>query len=142
MGGDRLNVPSPAMRDLARQLLASSRSSPSGMTHKGGPPVHEAVKVCETLRIAVTRFAGSDGFEALLRRALALARAESPALKRIRLGSDGQIEGFEEIAAQSGGAEAAVALAAQLLTLLVTFIGEPLTLRLVREAWPDAQFGV
>jgi hypothetical protein len=27
---------------------------------------------------------------------------------------------------------------AQLLGLLVTFIGEPLTLRLVRDAWPDA----
>ena len=27
---------------------------------------------------------------------------------------------------------------AQLLGLLVTFIGEPLTLRLVRDAWPNA----
>ena len=39
---------------------------------------------------------------------------------------------------RDGGAEAAVAITAHLLGLLVTFIGEPLTLRLVREAWPDA----
>ncbi len=38
----------------------------------------------------------------------------------------------------NGGVEAAVAITAHLLGLLVTFIGEPLTLRLVREAWPDA----
>ena len=36
------------------------------------------------------------------------------------------------------GADAAVAIIAHLLGLLVTFIGEPLTLRLVGEAWPDA----
>ena len=29
-------------------------------------------------------------------------------------------------------------IVAQLLGLLVTFIGEPLTLRLVRDAWPNA----
>jgi hypothetical protein len=37
--------------------------------------------------------------------------------------------------------DAAVAITAQLLGLLVTFIGEPLTVRLVREAWPDASWG-
>ena len=36
-----------------------------------------------------------------------------------------------------GGADAPVAIIAHLLGLLMTFIGEPLTLRLVREAWPD-----
>ena len=39
---------------------------------------------------------------------------------------------------RTAGGEAAVAITAHLLGLLVTFIGEPLTLRLVREAWPDA----
>ena len=40
--------------------------------------------------------------------------------------------------ASADGPEAAVALAARLLGLLVTFLGEPITLRLVRDAWPDA----
>ena len=39
-----------------------------------------------------------------------------------------------------GGVEAVAALAAHLLGLLVTFIGESLALRVVREGWPDASF--
>ena len=138
-----MNAPSPSMRNLARHLLAASRSAPSGDGDlKGGRPIHEAVRVCETLRIAVTRFAGPDGFAALLRRALALARVEAPALQSVRLGTDGRIEGIEEIVAQGGGVEAAVSLAAHVLMLLVMFIGEPLTLRLIRESWPDANLDV
>src|SRR5262245_22632509 len=105
-----MNAPSPSMRDLARRLLAASRSAAS--TGGGGKQkhVHEAMAVCETLRIAVTRFAGPDGFAALLRRALALARVEAPVLKGVRLGANCQLEGLEEIAAGEGGTEAAVAL--------------------------------
>lgn len=35
------------------------------------------------------------------------------------------------------GGEAAVAITAHLLGLLVAFIGVPLTVRLLRESWPD-----
>jgi len=105
------------------------------------PHAHEAVLVSETLRIAVTRFAGVDGFAALLRRALALAREDLPSLQEIEIGADGRMQGFESLDANTGtgarGREAAVALTAHLLGLLVTFVGEPLMLRLVREAWPD-----
>ena len=38
---------------------------------------HEAVRVCEKLRIALIRLCGSDGFASLLRRTLALARRKS-----------------------------------------------------------------
>ena len=69
-----------------------------------------------------------------------LARAEVPALQAVQLQPDGSLEGLDALAADAsnGGTEAAVAITAHLLGLLVTFIGEPLTLRLVREAWPDA----
>ena len=102
--------------------------------------VHEAVRVCEKLQISLTRFAGADGFASLLRRALALARADVPSLQTVKLKPDGSLEGLEVLAvdATNGGPEAAVAITAHLLRLLVTFIGEPLTLRLVRDAWPDA----
>ena len=40
--------------------------------------------------------------------------------------------------ARNAGIDAAVSIITYLLGLLVTFIGEPLTLRLVRDAWPDA----
>jgi hypothetical protein len=98
------------------------------------------VRVFEKLRISLARFAGPDGFASLLRRALVLARAEVPALQSVEAKADGSIEGFERVAAQvgDGGADAAVAIIAHLLGLLVTFVGESLTLRLVRDAWPDA----
>ena len=122
------------MRDLARRLLAASQTA-------SGSHVHEAVAVIEKLRITLTKFAGSEGFASLLRRALVLASAEVPSLQSVKVGADGRLEGFEQIVADKGaggaGDEAAVAITAHLLGLLVTFIGEPLTLRLERAAWPD-----
>ena len=129
---------SASMRGVALRLLALERS------HQAGPHQHlyEAVRVCDKLRLSVTRFAGAEGFASLLRRSLALARAEVPSLNRVTVYPDCSMDGLEALAADETdrGAEAAVALAAQLLGLLVTFIGEPLTLRLLRESWPDASF--
>jgi hypothetical protein len=123
---------SPSMRDLARRLLAASRTA-------SDPHVHEAVRVNEKLRITLTQFAGADGFASLMRRALALASAEVPSLQSVKVGADGRLEGFEGLAtdAESDGGEAAVAITAHLLALLATFIGEPLTLRLLLLSWPD-----
>ena len=122
------------MRELARRLLAASQTG-------ADPHVHEAVVVIEKLRITLTKFAGADGFASLLRRALRLTCADVPALQSVKIGSDGRLEGFEQFVADQGtgtvGTEAAVALTTHLLGLLVTFIGEPLTLRLVRAAWLD-----
>jgi hypothetical protein len=56
------------------------------------------------------------------------------------VGAGGCLEGFEHPQADTGtGAqnEAAVAITANLLGLLVSFIGEPLTLQIVRDAWPE-----
>ena len=121
------------MRNLARQLLVVEAASQSATLAR----VHEAVRVCEKLQISLTRFAGVDGFTSLLRRALTLARAEVPGLQTVVLKPDGSLEELATDAA-NGGPEAAIAIVAQLLGLLVAFIGEPLTLRLLREAWPDA----
>ena len=124
-----MDTPSSSMRDLARRLLAASQTV-------SGPHVHEAVLVSDKLRISLTRFAGADGFTSLLRRALVLASADVPALRCVKVGEDGRLEGFEQLSADTGTG-AAAAITAHLLGLLVTFIGEPLTLTLVRKAWPD-----
>ena len=131
-----MDTPSPSMRDLARKLLAASQIA-------AGPHVQEAVLVNEKLRIALTQFAGADGFVALLRRALALASAEVPALHSATVSEDGRLEGLGQLATQPGSVAgaAAVAITAHMLGLLVTFIGEPLTLRLVRGAWPNLALG-
>ena len=129
-----MDTPSPSTRDLARRLLAASKTALN-------PHVPEAVLVIEKLRTSLTKFAGFEGFASLLRRALQLASADVPSLKSVKVASDGRLEGFEQLVADTGtgaaGDAAAVAITAHLLWLLVTFIGEPLTLTLVREAWPD-----
>ena len=127
------------MRDWARRLLASEAANKSG----SDPDGRESVRVFEKLRGSLTRFVGPDGFTALMRRALALARAEAPSLQNAKVTADGRLEGIEEqtLDAQNNVAqnnvEAAIAMTAHLLALLVTFIGEPLTLRLMRDVWPD-----
>ena len=120
------------MRDLARRLLAASQIA-------SGPRVHEAVLVSERLRISLARFAGAAGFASLLRRALVLASGDVPLLRSVKIGADGRLEGLEQLDTGTSAleSEAAVAITAHLLGLLVTFIGESFTLRLLRESWPD-----
>ena len=134
-----MDSPSPSIRRLARKLLAAE----AAVRQATNAPEHEAVRVSERLRDSLTRVAGADGFAALLRRAVALAQEEVPSLHHVTVMPDSSIEGFEALAsgsASSGdeGTDESAALIAHLLGLLVTFIGEPLTLQLVRECWPDA----
>ena len=106
--------------------------------------VDVALQVIEELRIHLIRLAGVDGFRSLLFRALTLAKAEVPSLNMVHVRPDGSLEGYEGIEqSQEAGksAQAGVVLVAHLLELLVTFIGESLTLRLVRAKWPDASMG-
>lgn len=129
-----MDTPSSSIRKLSRRLLAASETT-------SDRHLHEAAVMTEKLRVPLTRFAGGEGFASLLRRALALASSEVPALHSIKVGPEGRLEGLEQLPVNTGAAaeatEAAVAITAHLLGLLGTFIGEPLTLRLLREAWPD-----
>lgn len=128
-------TPTPFTRDLARRLLVASR--PASDSHGDN-----AAAVSERLRISLTRFAGADGFESLQRRAWTLASAEVPALQIVKVGKGGRLEGWEQLAgAAEAAGEPAVAITAYLLELMSTFIGRPLTLRLVLEAWRDTSLG-
>jgi hypothetical protein len=128
-----------SMRDLAQRLLTLEAASQTTTD----APLHEAVRVLEKLRSSLSRFAGPDGYSALLGRALALARTDVPSLQTVKVGADGRLEGLEGLftGADNAGADATTAVITQLLRLLMQFVGEPLTLRLVREAWPDAALG-
>ena len=118
-----------SMRALAQRLLTLEGRH----QNTSDDPVDEAVRVFERLRVAFTRFAGSDGLTSLVRRALALARADHPSLRQVSVRADGSLEGLEQVSS-----DAPLAIIAQFLGLLVTFVGEPLTLQFVRNAWPDA----
>jgi hypothetical protein len=131
-----MNTATPAIREFARRLVAleATRGDPSVASES------DAVRVCEKLRLPLSKLAGVAGFRSLLSRAVALARAELPSLVTMHVGTDGSLAGLDGPGLDQdtgAGGQAGVVVVAQLLGLLVTFIGEPLTLRLVREAWPN-----
>jgi hypothetical protein len=129
-----MNTATPAIRNLARRLIAfeSACIPPDGM---GG----ESARACDKLRVPLAKLTGAAGFRSLMARALVLATAEVPWLASVKMRADGSLERFDEVGRQQGsGVEAGTVVVAHFLGLLVTFIGEPLTLRLVRDAWPDA----
>ncbi len=132
-----MSTTSPDIQDLARRLLAFEAAQDNSSAAR----VDVAVQVIEELRLRLVRLAGVDGFRSLLSRALTLAKAETPSLNMVQVRADGSLEGFDGIEqSQEAGAaaQAGMSLVAHLLELLVTFIGAPLTLRLVRDKWPDA----
>lgn len=132
---------SPLIENLARQLLGRELAS----VEASHVDADHAVRACEKLRGPLTKLTGAAGFASLLSRAVTLAKRRAPALERLRVGADGTLGGCNEIQPDLDSADAArhggVVLLAEMLGLLVTLIGEPLTLGLVREAWPDVATG-
>ena len=128
----------PSMRHFAKRLIIfETRQNPSVATK-----LRPAFTIPEKLRPHLVALMGNGGFEALLARALALAKTEVPWLRPVHVNAGGAMQGLEEIPAQIGPdefLEGRVVLLAQLLGLLVAFIGEDLTMRLLRDIWPHAQ---
>lgn len=123
-----MNQKYESMRQLAQAMFDSVAGEKSVPQKGGGASAH----VWKRMQLALTRFAGADGFTALFRRALSLASIDGPPLEGVKIGPDGLISGIDSISdAQS------VALATCLLEMLVTLIGERLTLHLVSDAWPE-----
>jgi hypothetical protein len=132
-----MSTASPEIQDLARRLLAFAAAD----DNSSDAGVDVAARVIEELRLRLIKLAGVDGFRSLLSRALTQAKAEVPSLNIVQIRSDGSVEGFDGIEGShvTGAAtQAGTVLVAHLLELLVTFIGAPLTLSLVRDKWPDA----
>lgn len=127
------------MRRLATRLIAyETRGNKSSETES-----KVAFLVCEKLRPHLATLVGNTGFRALLSRSLALANAEVQWLRAVQVKADGSLESPEELHVQVEPKEileGQVVLVAQLLGLLVAFIGENLTVRLVREIWPKVEF--
>lgn len=135
----------PQMRKFARRLI-TFEADENGSPGTTIPPTFHA---CEKLRLHLATFMGNTGCRSLLARALALATAEVPWLRTVRVKADDSLGGWRELQPQLDPDElfdGGVVLLAQLLGLLVAFIGEVLTVRLVREVWPkvpldDLDFG-
>jgi hypothetical protein len=118
----------PTTRELAQRLLAYEEVG----TRPTTADMDAVCRVCDKLRRPLTTLAGAAGFRSLLARALTLAKQESPVLGAWEVKSDGSLQGLNGEAAQSGAV-----LIAHLLGLMITFIGESLTLRLLGDVWLD-----
>jgi hypothetical protein len=129
----------PESRHLAQRLLAYEAVA----GENSEPAESAAFRVCAKLRQPLITFAGMAGFRSLLSRALTLARAEVPSLSAVQVAADGSVEGLGELESQTDKEQArdgGAILIAQLIGLLLTFIGEALTLRLIQDVWPEAVF--
>lgn len=123
------------MRTVATNLISDeAKASPSSANAEA-----TRAAVVEKLRPHLSTLMGKSGFRALLSRALALAVSEAPWLADVQVNAEGflelQVSDDLKLDAQQIFA-GHVALVAHLLGLLVSFIGEILTIRLVCETWP------
>ena len=121
------------MRHLARQILAFERAGQDPAESNPAP----AERVCEALRHPLCTLAGTTGFRELLKRALALARTQVPALTAVGIHPDGSFEGFAKLVIDED-TEAEIVLICELLGLLTVLIGEGLTVRIINDVWPDS----
>ena len=128
-----------ALRELSLKVLARHGGPDAGAdeiaaaAHRGD----------DDLARAAAQLIGQAGIDALTSRAVYLAQNTYPWLVNRR--EPGQPQGpFAQVVACLKGQDpvaatkAAGAVLTTLTTLLVTFIGEPLTTQLLRKAWPDA----
>ena len=135
------------MRDLARCLIIFEADA--GKASESMEPA--TLRVYENLRRRLAELAGVAAFESLASRALILAIAEVPDLSEVRVAAGGSLHGLTNIESQTDMVksrvgelqvgEGGVVLIASLLGLLHIFLGEALTLTLLRDAWPAAAFG-
>jgi hypothetical protein len=133
------------MLDFAERLIACE----TGGKKSSGTKTPAAFPVCEKLRPHLATLMGNTGFRALLSRALVRAEADVPSLRAMQVKADGSLAGLDKPEVQADleeRAKGSVVLVAQLLDLLVAFIGETLTLRIVCDVWPklslnDSDFG-
>lgn len=124
------------MRSIAKQLMASEALGDTSA--EADQPA--AFRATDKLRPHLSMLMGRGGFQALLTRALMLATAEVPSLTAVQVVADGELDGLATAHSSleaADFAEGEVVLLAQLLGLLVAFIGPALTLRLINQIWPQ-----
>lgn len=137
-----MRTATPQLRDLARRLFAREAEK-----HNRPSDAAETMEqVCIRLLQRLNPLIGAGGFHALLTRALHLAKAEFSWLSVVKIeqhpgcsfkGLRESIEGRETTAANDGFS----AMTANIIWLLVTFLGEDLIFGLVDEAWPGIRTG-
>jgi hypothetical protein len=128
-----MNPPRPSVTTFARSLVAAELAADPGDVLGLGD------RVVARLDGALGRLVGTAGLDALVSRAIVLARRSCPALAGVVAVPGGRIGGFREsLAGQDRAAieSAAETLVSHFVELLVVFIGEDVGMRLVGAALP------
>ncbi len=119
---------SPSTQEIAQRLLAYEACEHSSSEANTSAVAH----VCEKLGRPLSKLIGETGSRALLARALTLAKRETAVLSSVKVTDDGALEGLD------GDAEgASTVLVGHLIGLVLTFLGEALTLRLLHDVWTE-----
>jgi hypothetical protein len=129
------------MRDLAARLIAFELNA----GESSEPIESAALRVYKKLRQSISAFAGAAAFQSLAFRALSQVQSEVPRLWAVQVAEDGSLEGLNDIRSQIDNdmdlaGEEGTILIARILNLLHIFLGEALTLSLLRDAWPVTAF--
>ena len=123
------------MLDNVRHLLALEAAQLEAAESEGQESLLTAAeRVLDKLGTHLSKRIGQEGFRTLLARALALTKAPFPSFRTVRVEENGSLTGLREAAEVSEGA---AALLVRFLELLVTFIGEDLTLQMLGAVWPE-----
>jgi hypothetical protein len=127
------------LHDIARRAMKGDRTSGAATAADAAEAMQRA---CEALYRILDTTMGPAGLQALIGRAIQITARDYPWLGMVQPGktADCALEGLIEAAAGLNAEDAATgyaALLANIVWLLVSFIGEELTLRFVRKAWPS-----
>lgn len=101
-----------------------------------------ASQAIEKLGLYLTKFVGTAGFQALLERAVVLAKAHESRLVSGATSAEHISVRFDNIRLGRSAEEdrtGQMALLTQLLSLLITFMGQSVTMHMVQEVWPGAR---
>ena len=136
----RNSIPIPTrIRDITQYLvsLEATADRTSGLG-----PTSVRLQVCMKLREPLSSLAGRAGYEALFSRAVALAKANIPALAQATVDADAcSISLADANALRPQEADkVAIAVTGHMLDLLCTFLGEALVLRLLHDKWPNVSY--
>jgi hypothetical protein len=132
----------PQLYELSRRLLAREAKE----SRNPGALAEAMENSCRRLHGRLDQLIGAGGFRALLARALHLAAKQFQWLAAVKVEEHPACEltGLREaVKGQevSSVNEAFSLVLANIIWLLVTFIGEDIALGLVREVWPEMETG-
>jgi hypothetical protein len=131
-----MSLATPQLRKFAEQLIAFE-----GKKRPSGSKTSPAFLVVEKLSPRLAPLMGNAGARALVMRSVALAGIFFPWLKESDVAKDGRVAGPKRPVKNANGkvvTEGGILLVTRFLGLLIAFVGEKLTVVVVREVWPKA----